>query len=73
MKGFFFAIYPHVQILTPAVGTVIFNAAPGIPNLDEKIFRLSDIFCVNETEVSTNNWNYRIFDEIVLLQHMDRK
>ena len=32
--------------------TTLFNAGPGIPDLDPEILKNSDIVCLNETEVS---------------------
>ena len=31
--------------------TTVVNAAPAMPVKDDELFQLSDIFCVNETEV----------------------
>lgn len=39
---FFDVIYSVLTIL---------NAAPACPHLDPEFFKLTDIFCVNETEV----------------------
>jgi hypothetical protein len=33
------------------LGITIVNAAPAVTNPDPLVFRLSDIFCVNESEV----------------------
>jgi len=37
------------------LGIAIVNAAPAITNLDPLVFKLSDIFCVNESEVCITN------------------
>lgn len=33
------------------IGLSIVNGAPALENFDPEILKLSDIFCVNETEV----------------------
>ena len=33
----------------------VFTAAPAVPDLEPEFFSLSDVFCVNETEVRFKN------------------
>ncbi|PSN50797.1 Ribokinase [Blattella germanica] len=52
------------QITVADNGIAIVNAAPALPDPDPQIFKLSDIFCVNETEAELlTNTSIKSVDE----------
>ena len=50
-SGTFLLGHPVYVLSVFVLGIAIVNAAPAITNLDPLVFKLSDIFCVNESEV----------------------
>ena len=46
----------------------VFTAAPAVPDLEPEFFSLSDVFCVNETEVRFKNgkMQFLVFKSLIL-------